>query len=149
MGLAFRLTHLILPESLSKGPGERQRIFKDLLTTRASIELFLRRSFIGEAPVNLIDYAYLTAHQPGAENAPLYFVSGKLFTPDIRQTVYEQVQVPSLVLYDRDGYTNFDYLPDLLQKNPAWQAVRLEPSLGLPQFERLEDIVQVLDRFWK
>ena len=125
------------------------RPFYDFLTTRASIEFFLRRSFIGAVPLNLMDYAYVTAHQPGAENAPLYFISGKLFTPDIRQTVYEQVQVPTLVLYDRDGFTNFDHLPDLLLKNQTWQAVRLVPSLGLPQFERLEDTVEVLNRFWE
>lgn len=125
------------------------RPFYDLLTTRASIEFFLKRSFIGAVPLNMIDYAYVTSHQPGAENAPFYFISGKLFTPDIRQTVYEAVQVPTLVLYDRDGFTNFDHLPGLLQRNQSWQAVRLVPSLGLPQFERLEDTVEVLNRFWE
>lgn len=125
------------------------RPFYDFLTTHASIEYFLKRSFIGAVAPELSTYAYATAHQPGAENAPLYFISGKLFTPDIRQSVYEQLQVPALVLYDRDGYTRFDHLPDLLEKNPNWQAVRLVPSLGLPQFERLEDTVEVLNRFWE
>lgn len=125
------------------------RPFYDFLTTHASIEYFLKRSFIGAVAPELMDYAYATAHQPGAENAPLYFISGGLFTPDVCQSIYEQLQVPALVLYDRDGYTNFDRLPALLKKNQNWQAVRLVPSLGLPQFERLEDTVEVLNRFWE
>ncbi len=125
------------------------RAFYDLITTRLSIQYFLRQSFVGTVPPDLVEYAYATAHQPGAEFAPLYFISGKLFTPGIRQAVYERLQVPTLVLYDRDAFTSFEMLPDLLTKNPNWLAVRLVPSLGLPQFERLEDTVEVLDSFWK
>lgn len=125
------------------------RPFYDLLTTRTSIEYFLRQSFMGQVPQDLIEYAYATSHQPGAEHAPLYFISGKLFTPNARQVIYEQVQVPSLVLYDRDNFTSFELLPELLAKNPNWQAVRLVPTLGLPHFERLEDTVEVLNRFWQ
>jgi hypothetical protein len=97
----------------------------------------------------LINYAYATSHQPGAEYAPLHFISGKLFTPGVRQRFYEQVQTPTLVLYDRDAFTGFELLPELLARNPAWQAVRIVPSLGLPHFERLEETVAVLDRFWQ
>lgn len=125
------------------------RPFFDLITTRTSILYFLKQSFMGPVPDDLVEYAYATAHQPGAEHAPLYFISGKLFTPNIRQTVYERVQVPTLVLYDRDGFTGFEMLPDLLAINAAWQAVRMVPTLGLPQFERPEDTVEVLDRFWQ
>lgn len=80
---------------------------------------------------------------------PLYFISGALFTPDIRQAVYEQLKVPVLVIYDRDNFTNFDLLPETLSTNAFWQAVRLVPSLGLPHFERPEDTAEVLDKFWK
>ena len=65
------------------------------------------------------------------------------------RNVYAQVQVPTLVLYDRDGFTSFELLPDLLAKNDSWQAVRLVPTLGMPQFERTEHMVEVLDRFWE
>lgn len=125
------------------------RPFYDLLTTRISIEYFLRQSFIGPVPQDLIDYAYATSHQPEAHHAPLYFISGKLFTPDVRKLVYERLQVPTLALYDRDGFTSFELLPDVLSKNPAWQAVRLVPTLGMPHFERTEDTIEVLDRFWQ
>jgi pimeloyl-ACP methyl ester carboxylesterase len=125
------------------------RPFYDLLTTLTSIRYFLQQSFVGSVPPDLIDYDYAVAHQPGAENAPLYFISGKLFTPRIRQEVYERVQVPTLVLYDRDNFVSFEMLPELLAKNASWQAVRLVPSLGLPHFERLEDTVEVLNKFWR
>ena len=125
------------------------RAFYDLIATRTSIQYFLQKSFIGAVPPDLVEYAYANAHQPGAEHAPLYFISGKLFTPRIRQLIYERLKVPSLVLYDRDGFTSFEMLPNLMMKNPAWQAVRLVPSLGLPHFERLEDTAAVLDTFWK
>jgi pimeloyl-ACP methyl ester carboxylesterase len=125
------------------------RPFYDLLTTRTSINYFLEQSFMGAVPKDLIDYAYVTAHQPGAEHAPLYFISGKLFTPNIKRNVYEQLKVPTLVLYDRDSFTSFERLPDLLAENQSWQAVRLVPTLGMPHFERTEDTVEVLDRFWE
>lgn len=125
------------------------RPFYDLLTTHASIEFFLKQSFTGPVPEDLINYDYAAAHQPGAENAPLHFISGQLFTPGILQSVYERLETPTLVLYDRDGFTSFDLLPDLLARNSFWQAIRIVPSLGLPHFEKLEDTVDVLEKFWK
>lgn len=121
----------------------------DLLATQTSIEFYLRKSFLGPIPPDLVAYSLATSHQPGAEHAPLYFISGKLFTSNILQSVYRQVQVPTLVIYDRDSYTSFDLLPDLLTVNSAWQAVRIVPTLGLPHFERLDETVEVLNQFWK
>ena len=124
------------------------RPFYDLLTTRASIRYFLEQSFVGQAPPDLIEYAYLTAHQPGAEHAPLHFVTGQLFTPQARRRLYEQVTTPTLVIYDRDNFTSFDSLPDLLALNPHWSATRITPTLGLAHFEQLASLVNALDRFW-
>jgi pimeloyl-ACP methyl ester carboxylesterase len=121
----------------------------DLLVTRISIEFFLKQSFVGHVPSGFVEYAYASAHQPGAEHAPLYFITGKLFTPQVRTLVYERLKVPVLVLYDQDPYTSFERLPDVLLKNPFWQAVRLVPSRGLPHFERLADTVEVIEGFWK
>lgn len=125
------------------------RPFYDLLTTRTSIKAFLQRNFTGAVPDDLIDYDYASAHQPDAEHAPLYFVTGKLFTPAIRELVYERLEVPTLVIYDRDPYVSFEMLPNTLTRNTYWQAVRLVPMLGLPHFERLSDTAEVLDNFWK
>lgn len=123
--------------------------FYDLLASWPSIRYFLRRSFVGEPDPELIAYAYATSHQPGARFAPLAFVSGQLFTPDIRVSVYERLTVPVLALYDQDAFVRFDTLPDVLARNPNWHSTRLIPSKGLPQFERLDDTTRALDTFWQ
>lgn len=125
------------------------RAFYDLIATRRSIEFFLKQSFVGPVPTDLIEYDYLTAHQPGAHYAPVAFVSGQLFTPAIRRTIYELLETPTLVIYDRDSFVRFDALPDLLQRNPRFQAERIAPTLGLPHFEKLPETINALDTFWK
>lgn len=125
------------------------RPFYDLLTIRRSIEWFLQRSFVGKIPDGMVDYSVATAHQPGAEHAPLYFVSGKLFTSDAVDRIYRQVKTPTLVLYDQDPYVRFDRLPEVLAANSAWQATRISPSLGLPHWEKREATTEALDQFWE
>lgn len=121
----------------------------DLLATRASIRYFLKKSFYGAADEGLASYAYLSAHQPGARYAPLHFISGKLFTPDIRHAVYSHLQLPVLIIYDQDAYTGFERLPDLLLAHPNWSAARITPTRGLPHFEQMETCSRVLDNFWQ
>lgn len=121
----------------------------DLIATRRSIEYFLGQSFVGPVPADFSDYAYRSAHQPGARHAPLYFLSGGLFTPQARRDVYGRVVHPVLVLYDRDPYVRFDRLPAFVSERGRWQAVRVQPSLGLPHFERLDAVVGAMDAFWE
>ncbi len=121
----------------------------DLIATQTSIEYFLQQSFIGAVPPDLVEYAYATAHQPGAEHAPLFFISGRLFTPEIRKTVYEKLRVPVLILYDRDAFVRFDMLQTSLETNSYLHAVRVVPTLGLPHFEQTEKTVEVLEQFWE
>ncbi len=121
----------------------------DLITTRRSIQFFLSKSFVGEVPAGLVEYGYLSSHQPGAEHAPLHFVSGRLFTRNVRQLVYEHVNVPALVIYDEDYFSRFDGLPELLTRKANWQAVRLTPSRGLPHFERMPELAEILNSFWQ
>jgi len=123
--------------------------FYDLLATPASIKFFLQQSFVGPVDQGLKDYAYETTHQPGAKFAPLYFVSGKLFTDDIRETVYEQLALPVLALYDRDAFVRFDLLPETVANHPNWHAVQIIPTKGLPQFEKMPETAQALDNFWR
>lgn len=123
--------------------------FYDLLITKPSIHYFLRKSFRGPVDEGLAAYAYLTSHQPGARYAPLYFVSGRLFTADVRSKIYERLQIPGLVIYDQDAYTSFEGLSGLLLKQTNWNAARVEPTRGLPHFEELRTTVQVLDNFWQ
>jgi pimeloyl-ACP methyl ester carboxylesterase len=123
--------------------------FYDALASRWSIRYFLQKSFVGTPDPGLVTYAYVTSHQPGARFAPLRFVSGQLFSPDIREAVYEQLPMPVLALYDQDPFVRFDALTHVLARNPHWRARRIAPSKGLPQFERLDETVQALDTFWQ
>ena len=120
----------------------------DLIATRRSIEFFLKQSFVGLVPPALIDYAYATAHQPGAHYAPLRFISGQLFTRNARQELYERLALPVLVVYDRDAFSRFDALPEVVAAHANWQTARLEPTLGLPQFEAMPQLANALDGFW-
>ncbi|BDP42373.1 alpha/beta hydrolase [Deinococcus aetherius] len=118
-----------------------------LLRTRPSIELFLARSFRGPVDQGLVEYSLETTRQPGARNAPLYFISGQLFTPDAYRDLYSRLGVPTLVLYDRDGFVSFDRLPEFASR-PGVRAVRIEGTDGLPHFERLTEVRAALDAFW-
>ncbi|MFO7322197.1 MAG: alpha/beta fold hydrolase [Chloroflexota bacterium] len=122
--------------------------FYDLLATRQVIRYYLRKSFVGPVDEGMVEYGHLTAHQPGARHAPLHFISGKLFTPNIRQVAYEKLELPVLVIYDQDPYTNFELLPELVAARRNWQATRIAPSRGLPHFERMPDTANALDAFW-
>lgn len=140
-----------VPEDLIYGtfsfPVWSQPVF-DLLTSHSSIRLFTGQSFVGDPPGDFLDYAYATAHQPGARYAPLYFLSGQLFRQDVRTAVYEQLPCPTLVLYDRDPNVSFERLDDVLVANPRWQAVRVAPSLGLPHWELPRETAVALDAFF-
>ena len=120
----------------------------DLLVTRPSIRYFYGRSFVGPVDAGLEEYTYRSTHRPGARFAPLAFVSGTLFRGDIRETVYQQLRLPVLVIHDQDPYVNFDVLPETLQHCPNWRRERVTPTLGLPQFEQTTQTVAALERFW-
>ncbi len=120
----------------------------DLIATRLSIRYFLKMSFVGPVPEDMVDYAYATSHQPGAQNAPLYFISGKLFTEGVLPAFYERLEVPVQVIYDEDAFTRFDMLPQLVETHPNWKATRIAPTKGLPQFEMMDALAGALDGFW-
>ncbi|MHB0856481.1 MAG: alpha/beta fold hydrolase [Anaerolineae bacterium] len=121
----------------------------DLIAARRSITFFLQQSFQGPVPQEMVDYAYTTAHQPGAEHAPLAFISGTLFTPDARTRFYEKVSCPSLLLYDQDPFVRFDTLPELLTASTLWRAERIAPTCGLPHWDMPAETTAALDRFWQ
>lgn len=120
----------------------------DLLVTRKSIRWFLQQSFAGPVDEGLVEYGYLTSHQIGAHHAPLYFISGKLFTRDVAGRVYERLSMPTLAIYDQDPYTRFELLPRVLERNPQWRAERIWPTRGLPHFEKLNETTRALDAHW-
>jgi len=140
-------------KALTSAPGGRLEahwwaplVFR-AIASRPSIKHFLKKSFVGKVDDGLRSYAYATSHQRGAEHAPLAFLGGRLSTPAIRET-YAAIERPVMVLYDRDGYTRFDTLPEMVDAHAMWESKRIVPTLGMPQFERLDDTVAALDAFW-
>jgi pimeloyl-ACP methyl ester carboxylesterase len=129
-------------------PGLGQGLYT-LLTVRGSIRYFLRQSYVGEPPEELIDYAYATSHQPGAMHAPYRFLSGQLFTRDAVGTLYDKLSLPVLVVHDRDANVTFERLPEFLEGRHNWQVSKVEPSLGMPQWERPTRTIAALDEFWR
>jgi pimeloyl-ACP methyl ester carboxylesterase len=123
--------------------------FYDLVSSRPSIKFFLEKSFEGLVPARMVDYAYLTSHQPGSQFAPTHFLSGKLFTSNVRKNVYDIVQQPTLVIYDRDPYTNFEMLPLTLRENENWQGVRVSPTKGMPHWEEPQKTINAMRTFWE
>jgi pimeloyl-ACP methyl ester carboxylesterase len=75
----------------------------DLLTSKASIRYFLRRTFGSkDVPEEMVEYDWLSARQAGAQHAPYAFLSGKLFSKDIR-AVYERLSCPVFLAHGTKG----------------------------------------------
>ncbi|MEM1153437.1 MAG: alpha/beta hydrolase [Pseudomonadota bacterium] len=119
-----------------------------LLASKASIRYFLKQSFQGTVPEEMIDYAYATSHQSGAHFAPYCFLSGRLFTRNACELFYEHVTIPTLILYDRDAHISFEKLPQLLERNSVCESARIVPTMGLPHWEKLPETVAAIDEFW-
>lgn len=120
----------------------------NILTSKKSIRYFLNKSFVGNVPDEMVDCAYMVAHQSGAKHAPFYFLSGQLFTPDVYKKFYIQLTMPVLVIFDKDPYMTFELLFDLVKQNKHWSAKRIEPTLGMPHWEMLDETCSALDEFW-
>jgi pimeloyl-ACP methyl ester carboxylesterase len=120
----------------------------DLIATRTSIRYFLQQSFLGPVPEEMVEYAYRSAHQPGARFAPFYFLSGVLFTDQILDRYYRALRVPTLMLYDRDPFTGFTRLPELVQSSEWIEAARVVNTCGLPHIEKPAETTAEMDRFW-
>lgn len=119
-----------------------------ILRTRPVIELFLNPSFRGPVNVGLIDYAIDTSRQPGAKYAPLYFISGQLFTPDAYADLYSKLTIPVVVMSDQDAFVNFARLPEFAAL-PGKSTIRIADTDGLPHWEKMLEVKVTLDAFWR
>lgn len=119
-----------------------------LIGSRPSVRWFLGKSFQGEPDRELVEYSVRTAAAPGARHAPLAFISGDLFTDDAFERLYVPLAVPTLVVYDRDPYTSFERLDELVKRNPHVVAEHIAPTRGLPHFERPWAVVGAIKKFW-
>jgi pimeloyl-ACP methyl ester carboxylesterase len=111
------------------------RAFFDLLNSRASQRYFLKQTFGSYEAIDqgLLDYDYLTAHQPGAQHAPYAFISGTLFSADISR-IYESLDLPVWLAYGTRGeFSDID--PRRAASLPGWSAQAFETG-SLPYFEQ-------------
>lgn len=118
----------------------------DALVSRRSIRYFLERTY-GSPAVDepLIEYDWLTAHQPGARFAPLAFLSGRLFSRDI-QAVYRQLSVPVFMPHGTRGDFRDFSAADWARADARWTVTPFD-SGAMPHFERRAEFNAALDRF--
>lgn len=120
--------------------------FYDLLVTRPSIRYFLQRTYGSKnIDAGMLDYDYLTTHQPGAKNAPLAFVAGRLFSADIR-AVYERLTLPIWVPHATRGDFKDFTAADWARTRPNWTFQPFDAG-ALPHFERRDEFMAAYDRF--
>ena len=116
------------------------------LTRPAVIRYFLRRTWgakdIDEA---LWRYDVLTTRLPGAEHAPIYFLSAGLFSADIH-TVYEQLKLPVWMSHGvRGDFTDYRGKA-IVEVLPNWQFSVFSTG-ALPYFEQPEAFFTAYDAF--
>jgi pimeloyl-ACP methyl ester carboxylesterase len=120
--------------------------FFHLLTSRPVIGWFLQKTFGSpNYDKGLLDYDYLTTHQPGAQHAPYYFVSGFLFSQDVLR-LYQSLPMPvwmsNGVRGDFIDYGN----TTLVEGLPNW-TVTVYQTGAMPHFEVLDKFVRDYDAF--
>ncbi len=116
------------------------------LTRRGVIAYFLRRTWGSpEIDPGLLDYDFQSSHVPGAEHAPLHFLSGMLFSGDSGR-LYRALTQPVWVVHGvRGDFTQYRGLAALADK-PNW-TMEVLPTGALPHFERLPEFVSLYDRW--
>jgi pimeloyl-ACP methyl ester carboxylesterase len=119
--------------ALLRGPGWGRSLFRQL-TRPGVIRYFLERTWGSkDIDAELCRYDVLTAHQPGAEHAPLRFLSGFLFSRDIHD-VYERLTMPLWMSHGvRGDFTDYGSAR-LIAGRPNWRITVYETG-ALPQFE--------------
>ena len=121
-----------------------QAVF-DLLVSRPAIRQRLKKSLAGTIDADLAEYSFLSAHQPGARYAPFYYLSGKLFTPEVRR-VYANIAAPVLAIATEDAIPT---LPDFTSGHSNWLYTRIAHAKTLPHFDNAGDTMAVLASFWR
>ena len=128
-----------------RGPGWGGPLFR-ALTRPGVIRYFLRRTWGGPGiDEEMARYAELTTRVPGAEHAPLAFLSAQLFSQDIN-TVYEQLVQPVWMSHGvRGDFTDYRG-KDSVEGRPNWRFT-VFPTGALPYFEVPDDFNAALVDF--
>ena len=123
------------------------RSFFDLLNSKPSANYFLKQSFGSYEAIDqgLQEYDYLTSHQPGAQHAPYYFISGALFSRDIGR-VYESVDLPVWVPYGTKGQFSDFSNKEVMERRMNWSFESFDTG-ALPHFEQTSRFIDAYDHF--
>ena len=117
-----------------------------LLTSKRSIRYFLERTW-GSKQIDdqMVEYDHITTHQPGAEHAPFAFLSGRLFSRDIRD-LYERLTQPVWMPHGTRGdFKDFSGV-DLVAKRPNWTVQPFDAG-ALVHFEWPDEFAASYRRF--
>ena len=136
---------MALLSSFLRIPGLNQGLF-GLLVKPGVIRYFLKRTWGSDVyDEALAEYDDLTTHQPGARHAPLAFLSGKLFSKDIRR-VYEAIGLPVWVPHGTRGdFRDFSGADWTLARD-NWTLQPFE-SGALPHFEDADGFARAYSSF--
>lgn len=131
--------------SILEFPLWRSALYRALVRP-GSIRYFLKRTWgSDDIDEQLAAYDDLTTHQPGAENAPYAFLSGRLFSTDIR-TVYEALDMPTWLPHGTRGDFKDFSGADWLDARENWQRTPY-PTGALPFFEIPSEFVADYSEF--
>jgi hypothetical protein len=93
----------------------------------------------------LLEYDYVTTHQPDAENAPYYFVSGYLFSMDALH-LYQKLSMPVWMAHGTRG-DFVDYSQKAtVQRLPNWR-INVFQTGAMPHFEKAGEFIAGYDDF--
>lgn len=126
-----------------RGPGWGGALFRGL-TRPGVVRFFLRKTWGADAiDEALWAEAVRQARAPGAEHAPLHFLSGGLFSADI-DAVYDAVTQPVWVVHGTRGdFTDYRRLARMAGR-PNWRVDVLD-SGAMPHFEPASGFVERFD----
>ncbi len=122
------------------------RALFDLLTRPSVIRYFLERTWGGpNIDEDLWAYDVLTTRQPGAHHAPLYFLSGGLFSADVT-TLYESLKLPVWMAHGvRGDFVDYRGAKPFLERDHWWLTI-LETG-AIPYFEEPDRFCAAYDAF--
>ena len=130
-----------------RGPGNRWggALYRGL-TRPGVVRYFLRKTWGSPAiDETMAAYAVRTAREPGAEYAPLHFLSGGLFSADIH-TVYESLTMPVWMSHGvRGDFTDYRGAA-FVQSRPNWRSTVFQTG-ALPQFEVAQEFQSAYEQF--
>jgi pimeloyl-ACP methyl ester carboxylesterase len=117
------------------------------LTRPGVIRYFLRRTWGSEAiDERMFAHCVATARQPGAEHAPLAFVSGALFAADAA-ALYTRLSQPIWMPHGTRGdFTDYRGATAIAAARPNWQLHAMATG-AFPHFEQPGDFCARMDAF--